>query len=190
MYDYYPQAAESIEDCCKKLVSLANTRQVTSKMRFNTREVVANPGDSVDKLVKAFYAESAASLEQGSVNRQAEEAAAFKRMRENLRLLEEALALAPAKLTVKDEARWQSMKARNADSPLDAGAFEFAEAWGRLMEARLSRNESLASCVKETDRLVDEAVGGSISAYQSAVVLLEAHWVHGDELVRILRENH
>ncbi len=175
MQAYEPKAGESIAD----------TQQVPATMQFSATTVTANPGDSPDKLVAAFSARSPSEQEVSETSWQAWRAKELERRHAQQLALDEALAQAPASLTVEDAAAWESLKARNAESHFDTGAILFAENWGRLMEARLSNGESFSDFVKTTERCAD-VTGVSVSMYRSAVTFLKAYWVHGNEFMNAL----
>ena len=86
------------------------------------------------------------------------------------------------KVTFRDEAAWNAKVEENRD-PFREGVIAFCEKWAALMEERISAGVSLEDCADETSDEAD-TFGLSGAAYDAAVALLAANWIHGDALRR------
>ena len=93
-----------------------------------------------------------------------------------------AMASAPA--MERDEAKWQAgIDAQNGNA-YGLGVYGFAEAWARLMQARIAEGKSLADVADECCAIADKGYGITGFMYGCAVSVLAGCWKHGEELRR------
>lgn len=93
-----------------------------------------------------------------------------------------AMAAAPA--MERDEAKWQTGVAAQGDDGYGLGVYKFAEAWARLMQARLAEGQTLAASADECSRVANKAYGITGFMYGCAVSVLADCWKHGEDLRR------
>lgn len=85
-------------------------------------------------------------------------------------------------MELTDVAGWAKAKENNTD-PYGTRILSYAEDWADLMEARMAKGETLASCAQATSREADtDGISGFM--YGAAVFMLSQAWVHGDALRR------
>ncbi len=184
MQTYEPMAGENISETAKHMVSMAKKTKEPVMARFNDITLTANLDGDADSVVQYYYAESnrrreeyVKSPEYKKRQRESKEA----QRRQDL-MLKNALAVAPEKITLRDEEGWKKAVAANVDS-YGGGIISFAERWARLMEGRMANGEVLEVCAAETASLADnEGVTGFM--YGCAVSILAKVWVHSEQLRR------
>ena len=85
-------------------------------------------------------------------------------------------------LELSDPVAWQEFVSKNQDS-YGAGCVDYAQGWGRLMQARMAEGKPLAEIAEETSSLADvQGITGFM--YGCAVAMLAKCWKHGEELRR------
>lgn len=99
---------------------------------------------------------------------------------------EKSKSLAPkiesVALDIKDAAKWRSFITNNSDT-YGSACVRFADAWGRLMQARMAGGESLADVAEACSHEANtEGITGFM--YGAAVSVLAECWEHGEELRR------
>lgn len=184
MKTYEPMAGENVSETARKMVAMAKKSKGTVKAKFNDIELTANPGDKAETITQYYHTESnrrheeyVNSPEYKESQRKAEEA----QRRQNL-MLEGALAIAPEKMTLKDEEGWKKSVEANKDG-YGSGVIRFAERWARLMEGRIANGDTVEGCAEEASHLADnEGITGFM--YGAAVSILSQVWVHGEQLRR------
>lgn len=93
-----------------------------------------------------------------------------------------ALASAPA--MERDEAKWQrGVEAQKGDG-YGLGVYGFAEAWARLMQAKMAEGKKIADVADECCSLADKGYGITGFMYGCAVSVLADCWKRGEELRR------
>ncbi len=97
--------------------------------------------------------------------------------------LQAELATAPEKMTLRDEAMWNEYQSNNTE-PYGLGVIQYAETWARLMEARMSRGETLEACAMQTSNLVSDAMFVTGFQYGAAAATLVDVWIHGEAFRR------
>lgn len=95
---------------------------------------------------------------------------------------EAAIASAPA--MDRDEAKWQEGVTAQKGGGYGLGVYGFAEAWARLMQAKIAEGKKIAEVADECCSLADKAYGITGFMYGCAVSTLARCWVHGEELRR------
>lgn len=133
---------------------------------MNTYEPMA--GENINETVKLGYKKQQCDAQEAQ-------------RRQNL-ILEGALAVAPEKMTLRDEEGWKKMVAANTDG-YDRGMIGFAERWARLMECRMANGNTLEACAYEASSLANNE-GITLSMYGCAVSFLSKVWVYGEQLRR------
>lgn len=93
-------------------------------------------------------------------------------------------ALAAAPVMERDEAKWQEGIVAQKGDGYGLGVYGFAEAWARLMQARMAEGKSLAEIADECSSLADKGFGITGFMYGCAVSALAHCWKHGEELRR------
>ncbi len=93
-----------------------------------------------------------------------------------------AIAAAPA--MDRDEAKWQEGVAAQKGDSYGLGVYGFAEAWARLMQAKLAEGKSIADSADDCCSLADKGYGITGFMYGCAVSTLAHCWKHGEELRR------
>ena len=84
----------------------------------------------------------------------------------------------------RDEVKWQEgIDAQKGDG-YGLAVYSFAEAWARLMQARMSEGAKLEDVAEECCSLADKAYGITGFMYGCAVSTLAHCWVHGEDLRR------
>jgi ferric-dicitrate binding protein FerR (iron transport regulator) len=163
---------------------MANTQHETITASFNDIPLIANPGDSAARIVAYYDAESDRRAEEyrnSPAYAAAEERARIRQQQQDAALAD-ALAVAPAHMTVRDPAAWQRWQDANHD-PYGAAILRYAETWARLMEARLLAGDALADIAERTSQTADnEGITGFM--YSCAKRILASYWQHGEELRR------
>lgn len=95
---------------------------------------------------------------------------------------EAAIESAPA--MDRDEAKWQEGVAAQKGSGYGLGVYGFAEAWARLMQAKIADGKKIADVADECSSLADKGYGITGFMYGCAVSTLAHCWEHGEELRR------
>lgn len=157
-------------------------RQVTCD--FNGIILSAEATTTVEDIVAAYKAEITrrhdaylASPEYAEQQRKARE-----RERTRKDALQEALRTAPARITLIDEAAWNTGLSSNTDS-YGAAVYRYADAWARVMEAHVSAGQTIEQCAKDDSSTADtEGITGFM--YGCAVAILCRCWIHGEALRR------
>lgn len=184
MKKYEAMAGENVSETAKRMVALANKSKDQVQADFNGITLTANPGDKPEAITTFYSNESnrrheeyVKSPEYKESQRKAEEA----QRRQNL-MLEGALAVAPEKMTLRDEEGWKKSVEANKDG-YGSGVIRFAERWARLMEGRIANGDTVEGCADEASHLADnEGITGFM--YGAAVSILSQVWVHGEQLRR------
>ncbi len=93
-------------------------------------------------------------------------------------------AIASAPVMERNEAEWKKgVEAQKGDG-YGLGVYGFAEAWARLMQAKLAEGKQIAESADECCSLADKGFGISGFMYGAAVSVLSHCWKHGEELRR------
>lgn len=93
-------------------------------------------------------------------------------------------ALATAPSMDRDEAKWQhGVDAQKGDG-YGLGVYGFAEAWARLMQAKIAEGKTIDATADECCSLADKGYGITGFMYGCAVSVLSECWKHGEELRR------
>lgn len=94
------------------------------------------------------------------------------------------VAIASAPVMDRNEAEWQKgVEAQKGDG-YGLGVYGFAEAWARLMQAKLADGKPIAESADECCSLADKGFGITGFMYGCAVSVLSHCWKHGEELRR------
>jgi len=184
MKTYEPMAGENVSETAKRMVALAKKTKGPVTAKFNDIALTAKPGDNPEAIVQYYQTESnrrheeyVKSPEYKKRQREAKEA----QQRQDL-MLKGALAVAPEKMTLRDEEGWKKSVAANTDG-YGCGVISFAERWARLMEGRMANGDTLEACADEDSSLADnEGITGFM--YGAAVSILSQVWIHGEQLRR------
>jgi hypothetical protein len=176
-------AGRTINWACKQAVELANSKGCSIEFDFNDKTIIVKPGDDPAVHWKAYLDDCQRAHEAwiNSDEYKQQQAEAKRKAEEKQRLLDEALALAPANMTlgcVPED--WAKAKEANKD-PYSTAILAYAERWARLMEVRMDKGEKLADIADETSHLADnEGITGNM--YGMAVFMLTKAWKHGEAL--------
>lgn len=177
-------AGQWISEACEQAIAEAIKHGEAVQFEFNDQVIVANPNDTATALVAAYDAESQrrydayhASPEYAFRQQQAAERESKRRAERDAILI-----VAPAAMTLRDAAAWQSWVTANTD-PYGHACITFAERWARLMETRIAAGESLAECAERLEHLADDE-GITGFQYGCVVSMLAKAWIHGEELRR------
>lgn len=93
-------------------------------------------------------------------------------------------AIEAAPVMRRDEAKWQEgIDAQKGDG-YGLAVYGFAEAWARLMQARLAEGKKIADVADDCCSIADKAFGITGFMYGCAVSALAVCWDHGEELRR------
>ena len=184
MKTYEPPNGENITKTAKRMVDLANETKAPVTAKFNEIALMAKPDDSPRAIARYYHTESNRRhkkyLSSPEYKRQQRVAEEFRRGHD--RMLQDALAVAPKKMTLKDEESWKKIVAANADGYGDE-VINFAERWARLMESQIVTGGTLEACAESASSLADnEGITGFM--YGEAVRILSKVWVHGEQLRR------
>lgn len=86
-------------------------------------------------------------------------------------------------LELADEAGWKEFVEANKDDGYGACCVEYAEGWGKLMQAEIAQGKTVAECAQKTSyELGFFGITGFM--YGCAVSMLAKCWKHGEELRR------
>jgi len=179
---YEPMAGENVKDTARAIAAMASENNARVTAKFNDVELTANPGDDAAAIAKSYmdevqrrHDEYVNSPKYKEDQRKQEEA-----QRNREALLTGALMGAPEKMSVRDEAAWKEMVAKNTDG-YGAATLRYAETWARLMEGRIANGDTVAGCAEEASQIADvEGITGAM--YGFAVGTLTRVWAHGEEL--------
>lgn len=172
----------NIQAAAEEAVAEAKRGTCIVEFEFNDITLSANPDSTPDELVQSFKL-------QCDTRRAAWEASdEYKKQQEDMKVAQTAreaafaaaLDGAPEKMTLQDEAGWNSCVSKNSD-PYGSAAVQYAERWARMMEKRIAKGENLTTVAEECSHLADvEGITGFM--YGCAVSILSKVWIHGEEL--------
>jgi hypothetical protein len=167
---------------CAEAVRIAKAETCIVEFEFNEIHLKATPDTEAATLIAAYDAacEAARIAYAASPECKARAEAAEERERERAAKVAELLAIAPANMTLKDEAGWKLSVEKNPD-PYGSAVNTYAERWARLMEARMSKGERIGDIADECSHLADEE-GITGFMYGCAVGILSHVWIHGEAL--------
>lgn len=175
---------EHISRVTEKAIKLANDDGCIVEFDFNGIPIQVKPDSTVESVLEYFDAECNRRHEEylASDEYKAHQAEAERKDREQKEKLDKYLALAPEKLTLKDEAEFLAAKEKNSD-PYGSGIYRYAESWARIMEGRMASGEKLVDIAQESSHIADtEGITGFM--YGAAVSILSGFWIHGEALRR------
>lgn len=183
MQKYKGKPGQHIADAAQCAIDLA---RVGAPVELEFNEVLLNcavgmaAGDVVAEYHRQVDARHAAYIKTPEYKER--ERLAEEHGRQRARELADALAKAPAEMTLKAASAWAESRKNNTD-PYGDAIIRYAETWARLMEGAVSSGETIVACAQRTSQLADtEGITGFM--YGAAVGILSAVWVHGDELRR------
>lgn len=172
-----------VNDAAKAVVRLALADGCEARCEFNGTDIVATPGTTEADALAGWTAEMDRKRAEWEASdeckrlREKQEREA----RERRAAFEDAIRDAPA-LALRDPARWAEYVMANQDS-YGGACVRYAETWGRIMQARIARGETIADCADAASHLADdEGITGFM--YGCAVAMLAQAWEHGEELRR------
>lgn len=88
--------------------------------------------------------------------------------------------LAAGRLEIRDQESWNKVVKVNT-SPYGKRTVTFAEQWGRLMQVRIAKGETVAECADECSHMADtDGITGFM--YGAAKAILVKCWKYGDGL--------
>lgn len=93
-----------------------------------------------------------------------------------------AMSAAPA--MERDEEKWQEGVAAQKGDGYGLGVYGFAEAWARLMQAKIAEGKEIGEVADSCCSLADKGYGITGFMYGCAVSVLAHCWKHGEELRR------
>jgi hypothetical protein len=146
-FEYHTPGGECIDTTARNMVSLAKQIGGSVRGEHNGVKLKAGPTTKPASIVRFHRRE---------LNRKHQDylkSPAYKRDQEWARKREEsdrrrqlmfegALAFAPPKMTIKDEARYKAIVSINGRNSLGRTIINFAESWARLMEARTAKGDT------------------------------------------------
>lgn len=91
-------------------------------------------------------------------------------------------ALSSAPEMERNEAEWQKGIAAQKGDGYGLGVYGFAEAWARLMQAKMTEGKSIAESAEACCSVADKGYGITGFMYGAAVSVLSHCWKHGEEL--------
>lgn len=141
---------------------------------------IVGPFPKAELLAEEIASDAAIKAEHDrkSGERQAEYA---KKQAEQTAALNSALSEAGS-LELLDAEGWKKTVDANKDG-YGGRVIRYAEEWGRLMQTRIAKGETVAQCAEEASRLADDD-GITGFMYGCAVSILSKVWRHGEELRR------
>lgn len=172
----------SIDDACKKVLTLAQQKNMIITFTFNDQNISVSPNDSVDLLIKNYMDESTRRHEEyiNSPEYKKRLKERKKEEEEKIEKLNKYLKDAPTRLTLKDELIWNEVCNNNTDSYGNA-VIKYAETWARLLEVRIANGENLQEIADECSHIADiDGITGFM--YGCAVSILSSVWIYGEEL--------
>lgn len=183
---YQPATGSTITACCEHLAELATISGEEARAIFNGIEVVAQPNSLPGDLEAYFWSETnrRRAEYEASDEYKAAVAEAERKHAERVAAVDDALAVAPARMTFADggEAKWQASLDANKDE-YGACVLRYGERWARIMEGRLAAGASIADCAEQSSRMADtEGITGFM--YGCAMSILAEVWAHGEQLRR------
>lgn len=185
MKTYKPMIGEDVSETIDRMVALAKETKGPVTAKFNDIALTAKPGDNHNAILQYYRTESnrrheeyVKSPEYKKRQCEAEEA----QRRQDL-MLEDALAIAPKKMALRDEEGWKKAVAANTDG-YGGRIMSFAERWARLMEGRMANGDTLEACADQASSLAAGNEGITGFMYGCAVLILSQVWIHGDQLRR------
>jgi hypothetical protein len=95
---------------------------------------------------------------------------------------EAAMATAPA--MERDDVEWQKGVDAQKGDGYGLGVYGFAEAWARLMQAKMAEGKPIGEVADACCSLADKNYGITGFMYGAAVSVLSHCWKHGEELRR------
>jgi hypothetical protein len=203
-YITYPQVGSSISDAIKKGIELAALKNVEVTFDFNGVNVNTRADSNADLIhrdwqrVMSGYVSQNVGPYPNAVLTDEELAKdnAIMEAREALRKVEadayhKEQEDARAKLAKEIEGIdfdvvntevWDECKKNNTD-PYGSAINEYAELWGRLMQARMHTGKSVSDVAKDASRDADtDGITGFM--YSCAVNILSHVWNYGEDLRR------
>lgn len=93
-------------------------------------------------------------------------------------------ALSEAPAMKRDEAKWQEGVSAQKSDGYGLAVYGFAEAWARLMQAKIADGGKLADIADDCCSLANKGYGITGFMYGCAVRVLAHCWKHGEELRR------
>lgn len=175
---------KNITETAKRMVVLAKKTKGPVTAKFNDVVLTAKPGDNPDAIVQYYQTESNRLHEEyvKSPDYKKQQREAKKAQQRHNLMLKDALAIAPAKMTLRDEESWKKRVVNNTDG-YGGKVTSFAERWARLMEGRMANGDTLEACSDETFSLANnEDISGFMKG--CALYILSQEWIHGEQLCR------
>jgi hypothetical protein len=170
-----------IDSYAAALVELVKSTGCPAGGEFNGINVIANPGETADTIVSAWWAESERRSEEYRKSPAGIEAA--RRAEVARARADEARAQGILPFIKSDPDAWDECVRVNDDGGYGACAIRYAARWANLMERRIDDGEALEDIADECSRDADlEGITGFM--YGCAVGILSKVWRHGEQLRR------